>query len=139
MSDGDYDNDYDQEEEEKMKYIIYFLGFAWIAAGAFAILYTDTYKTYVQRLMNQVSRIWLALVPVIVGVLLLLSASSTTHGGFIALIGGLGIVKGLLIYFNPAGLFQTAGDWLENLSDQGYRLVGIIALVLGTVVISWIQ
>ncbi|WP_419660156.1 uncharacterized protein Dvar_05030 [Desulfosarcina variabilis str. Montpellier] len=122
-----------------MKYIIYALGFAWIAAGAFAILYTDTYKSSIERLLSQVNRIWLALIPLIVGVLLLLSASSTNHGGFIALIGGLAIAKGLLIYFNPAGFFHTASAWLVNLSDQGYRLIGIIALVLGTVVISWIQ
>ena len=122
-----------------MKYIIYVLGFAWIAAGAFAILYSDMYKAYVQRLMNPANRTWLAMMPVIGGVLLLLSASSTAHSGFIALIGGLAIAKGLLIYFNPADLFHTAGAWLENLSDQGYRLIGIIALVLGTVVISWIQ
>jgi uncharacterized protein YjeT (DUF2065 family) len=122
-----------------MKYIIYVLGFAWIAAGAFAILYSDMYRAYVQRLMNQTNRTWLAMIPAVMGMLLLLSASSIAHSGFIALIGGLAIVKGLLIYFNPAGLFQTTGDWLKNLSDQGYRLIGIIALVLGTVVISWIQ
>lgn len=122
-----------------MEYVIYVVGFAWIAAGAFAILYTDTYKAYIQRLMNLNNRIGLAMIPLIVGVLLLLSASSTVHSGVIALIGGLAIVKGLLIYFNPAGLFQTTGGWLENISEQGYRLIGIIALVLGTVIISWIQ
>lgn len=122
-----------------MKYVVYLLGFAWIGAGAVVILYTENYKTYVERLLNQVNRIWLALFPVGIGLLLLLGASSTTHAGLIAVVGILGIAKGVLIYFNPINLFQTAKDWLHNLSDQGYRLVGIIALVLGTVVISWIQ
>ena len=45
----------------------------------------------------------------------------------------------MLIYFNPGGLFEVSKDWVEALSGQGHRLVGIIALVLGTVVISWIQ
>ncbi len=62
-----------------------------------------------------------------------------TSWWFIGLIGVLGIVKGVLIYFNPGGLFEISKDWVETFSDQGYRLVGIIALVLGTVVISWIQ
>ena len=122
-----------------MKYIIYLLGFAWIAAGAVAILYTDNYKAYITRWLNQVNRLGLALLPVGTGLLLLLGASATTHGGFIAVIGILGIIKGVLIYFNPANLFETAADWWANLSDQGHRLVGIVALVLGTVVISWIQ
>jgi uncharacterized protein YjeT (DUF2065 family) len=78
-------------------------------------------------------------IPAVFGLLLLLAAATTTHAWFIGLIGVLGIAKGVLIYFNPAGLFELSKNWLEGLSDQGYRLVGIIALVLGTVVISWIQ
>jgi hypothetical protein len=122
-----------------MKYVIYLLGFLWIAAGAFAILYTDDYKAYFKGLMTRLDRRMLAMIPAIFGLLLLLAASSTSHSGFIALIGVLGIVKGVLIYFNPGGLFDTSKDWLDTLSGQGYRLVGIIALVLGTVVISWIK
>jgi uncharacterized protein YjeT (DUF2065 family) len=122
-----------------MKYVVYLLGFAWIAAGAFAILYTDDYKAYLQGLLNRMNRIWLAMIPAAVGLLLLLGASSTSHSGLITIIGVLGIAKGLLIYFDPANIFKTAINWLDNLSNQGYRLVGIIALVLGTVVISWIR
>ena len=122
-----------------MKIIIYLLGLAWVSAGAIAILYTDDYKAIVMRLMNQMNRVWLALIPAVAGLLLLLAASSTAHPGVIVVIGVLGIAKGLLIYFNPANLFQTAMDWLDGMSDQAYRLVGILALVLGTVVISWIQ
>ena len=122
-----------------MKYIVYLLGFLWIAAGAIAILYTDDYKGFLKGLLARLDRMYLAMIPAIFGLLLLFAASSTTHSGFIRLIGVLGIVKGVLIYFNPGGLFQISKDWLDTLSGQGYRLVGIIALVLGTVVISWIQ
>jgi hypothetical protein len=122
-----------------MKYIVYLLGFLWIAAGAIAILYTDDYKGFLKGLLTRLDRMYLAMIPAIFGLLLLFAASSTTHSGFIRLIGVLGIVKGVLIYFNPGGLFEISKDWLDTLSGQGYRLVGIIALVLGTVIISWIQ
>lgn len=122
-----------------MKYIVYLLGFLWVAAGAIAILYTDDYKAYLKGLMDRLDRMVLAIIPAAFGLLLLFAASSTSHGWFIGLIGVLGIVKGVLIYFNPGGLFELSKTWLEGLSDQGYRLTGIIALVLGTVVISWIQ
>jgi len=122
-----------------MKFIIYLLGFLWVAAGSIAILYTDDYKAYLKGLMEKLDRIYLALIPAVFGLLLLFAASSTTHAWFIGLIGVLGIVKGVLIYFNPGGLFEKSKEWLFGLSDQGYRLIGIIALVLGTVVISWIQ
>ena len=122
-----------------MKYIVYLLGFLWIAAGAIAILYTDDYKGFLKGLLTRLDRMYLAMIPAIFGLLLLFAASSTTHSRFISLIGVLGIVKGVLIYFNPGGLFEISKNWLDTLSSQGYRLVGIIALVLGTVVISWIQ
>lgn len=122
-----------------MKYVVYLLGFVWIAAGAFAILYTEDYKAYFKGLITKLEPKRLAIIPAVVGLLLLLAASSTGHSWFIGVIGSLGIVKGALIYFNPGGLFDMSKNWLNTLSDQGYRLVGIIALVLGTVVISWIQ
>jgi hypothetical protein len=122
-----------------MKIVVYLLGFLWIAAGAVAILYTDDYKAYLKALVARLDRLVLALIPAVFGVLLLFAASSTTHAWFIGLIGVLGIVKGALIYFNPGGLVELSMDWLESLSNQGYRLMGVIVLVLGTVVISWIQ
>ena len=122
-----------------MKYVVYLLGFVWIAAGAFAILYTEDYKAYFKGLLTRLAPKRLAIIPAVIGLLLLLAASSTGHSWFIGVIGTLGIIKGALIYFNPGGLFETSKNWLNTLSDQGYRLVGIISLVLGTVVISWIQ
>lgn len=122
-----------------MKYIIYLLGFLWIAAGAIVILYTEEYKSIIKGLMDKTDKKWLALIPSVFGLLLLIAAPSTNYGWFIGLIGILGIVKGVLIYFNPAGLYDLSRNWLETLTDQGYRLIGIIALVLGTVVISWIK
>ncbi|BBO84158.1 hypothetical protein [Desulfosarcina ovata] len=122
-----------------MKFVVYLLGFAWVAAGAIAILYTEDYKAYLKSVLTRLDRIWLALVPAVVGLLLLIGAASTSHVGFVGLIGVLGIVKGVLIYFNPRGLFETSQAWLDNLNDQGYRLMGILALIFGTVVISWIK
>jgi uncharacterized protein YjeT (DUF2065 family) len=94
---------------------------------------------FLKGLLTRLDRIYLAMIPAIFGLLLLFAASSTTHSWFIGTIGILGIIKGVMIYFNPGGLFEISIKWLDTLSDQGYRLVGIIALVLGTVVISWIQ
>ena len=114
-----------------MKYIVYLLGFLWIAAGAGAILYTEDFKAYFKGLLTRMNRLALALIPAVFGLLLLLAASSTGHSWFIGSIGVLGIVKGGLIYFNPGGLFELSKNWMETLSEQGYRLIGIIALVLG--------
>jgi uncharacterized protein YjeT (DUF2065 family) len=115
------------------------LGLSWIAAGAIVILYTDESKTYFTGLVARLERLWLAMIPAGFGLLLLIAAPSTTHSGFIGIIGFLGILKGFLVYFNPGDFLETGKTWLNTLSGQGYRLIGIISLVLGTVVISWIR
>jgi len=122
-----------------MKVVVYLLGFLWIAAGAMAILYTEDYKVLFNGLLIRLERIWLAAIPAVVGLLLLFAAASTTHAWFIGTLGVLGIAKGVLVYSDPGEIFETARDWMKSMSDQGYRLVGILALVLGTVVISWIR
>jgi uncharacterized protein YjeT (DUF2065 family) len=122
-----------------MSVVMYVVGFLWIAGGTFAILYTDDYKALFTGLVTRLGRLWLAMVPAGFGLLLLIAASSTTHSGFIGVIAFLAILKGFLIYFNPGGILETGKMWLEKLSDQGYRLGGIVALVLGTVVLSWIR
>lgn len=122
-----------------MEFVVYILGFIWIAAGTVAILYTDQYRVFLKKWIAGINRIWLALVPAVIGLLLVLGASSTAHRGFISVIGVLAIVKGILIYVNPKQLFEASLAWLERLSDQGYRLMGILILVLGTIVLSWIK
>lgn len=122
-----------------MRYVIYLIGFLWIAAGVLAILYTDDYKAFLHGLLRRVDRVWLAMAAAVGGLLLLFAASSTTHGWFVGVLGVLGIVKGALIYFNPGGLFEAGRDWMDTISNPGHRLVGILAIVLGTAVISWIR
>ncbi len=122
-----------------MKFIVYLLGFLWVAAGALMILYTDDCKAYFNALMDKLDRMYLAIIPSGFGLLLVFAGSTTTHAGIIIFIGVLGIAKGVLIYFNPGGLFEITRTWLDSLSEQGFRLMGILSLVLGTVVISWIQ
>jgi uncharacterized protein YjeT (DUF2065 family) len=127
------------KEIVEMKLVVYFFGLAWIAAGTVAILYTDTYRTWLRKWVTGINRVWLSLAPAIVGLLLVLAASSTAHRGFVSLIGILAILKGIFIYFNPLKLFEASLNWFVGVSEQGIRLVGILILVLGTVVLSWIQ
>jgi hypothetical protein len=122
-----------------MKVVIYLLGFLWITAGTIAILYTEDYRAYIKGILEKLNPVVLAMIPAVFGLLLVIAAASTSHSGFIRLIGVIGIAKGVLIYANPGGLYEKSKQWLFGLTDQGYRLVGIVALVLGTVVISWIQ
>ncbi len=122
-----------------MKYVVYVLGLMWIAAGSCLILYTESSKEWAKRLFTQMDPKKLALLPGVFGLLLIISSGSTGHAVFVGVIGILSLAKALLIFFNPGGLYSSiVGRYPENISDQAHRLSGIIGLILGTVIISWI-
>jgi uncharacterized protein YjeT (DUF2065 family) len=75
-----------------------------------------------------------------VGALLLLSAGASQNFWFVVLLAVLAAAKGLLFFLNPRGLFAKIRQWyLHQADDQTYRMAGIILLVLGTAVFSWIR
>ena len=73
------------------------------------------------------------------GILLVFSASASSHSAIIRILGALAMIKGAFIFFNPENLYTRSYNWyLESLSDQAHRFVGIITVILGTAVLSWI-
>ena len=122
-----------------MKWFIVLVSIAWIASGGFLILYTDRCRNLLALSGERVGRVPLAATAALIGLLLLLSARSTVNAGVVVLLGLIALAKGGLFFWNPGRLFdKTLQWWLEHATDQIYRLAGIIILVLGTALISWI-
>lgn len=72
------------------------------------------------------------LVSLFVGILLLLSVSSTVLGWLIVLLGLAGIAKAVYLFLTPVQKIKSH-PWL-NLSDNGYRALGILVLILGVII-----
>ncbi|MFC1829224.1 hypothetical protein ACFL0O_06405 [Thermodesulfobacteriota bacterium] len=123
-----------------MKWFLYAMSLIWIAFGAWAILYTSETKDFYKRLVNEIDRRIVSVLPFIAGILFLFAASATRNPAFIRFIGILALVKGVFIFWNPNNLYEEVANWYSNvISDQTFRLFGIISLVLGTAVLSWIM
>lgn len=123
-----------------MEWFLYLISLLWISAGAWIILYTHESKNAMSVLIKGVGdRRILSVLPVIVGILLLFAASSSRHSWVIRLFGFIAVLKGGFIFWNPKNLFEKTTNWyLNTVSDQTYRLFGIITLIFGTVILSWI-
>jgi len=81
----------------------------------------------------------IAVLPFTAGILLLLRSSASHYPWFIRLIGIFAIIKGAFIFSNPNEIANKLNDWyLNSLSDQTFRLFGIIAILLGSAVFSWV-
>ena len=122
-----------------MKWFLYAISIFFIAIGCCTILYTNESRKFVRSLFNEIDRKIISAFEALMGILILLSASSSHHSWFIRSIGLLAVIEGVVILLIPKDWYDQYIDWYVNsLSDQTYRLSGIFSIILGTAVLSWI-
>ena len=122
-----------------MQWFLYLIGAAWIAFGCCAILYTDDVRALLRKYLETGPPLVPAAVAAVIGLLLLLSGSASNHAWFIRLLGLLGIGKGVFIYMNPGDKWTRLSKYYQSAPDQTQRLFGIIAIIFGTALFSWIH
>ena len=122
-----------------MKWFLFAFSLSWISVGCCTILYTDETRKFVKRIFNNIDQKILSTLPFIFGILFIFSASATSIPWIIRLIGFMGVIKGVAFFIIPKDSYEKLMDWyLNSLSDQSYRLSGILGIILGTAVLSWI-
>jgi hypothetical protein len=122
-----------------MSWFLYIISIAWISMGSCAILYTSDTRNTLNRSLSALNRKVLSVLPLAFGVLMIVAASGTLHPWLVRTLGFLGLIKGVVVLANPMTLYDKSVKWfLESVSDQGFRLTGIITIILGTAVLSWI-
>jgi len=122
-----------------MKWFLYAMSLIWIAIGCCIILYTDETKDVMRSIVKGIDLRILSILPFAAGVLFLLSASVCRFPWVIRFIGLMSLVEGVLAFSNPSNLYDRLMDWyLDSISNQTHRLFGIITIILGTAILSWI-
>ena len=122
-----------------MKWILYTISILWVVFGACAVLYTAEIRNTVRNLFKSFNLKILAGIPLVAGLLLVFSATASHYPWFIRLVGLLAVAKGVFVILNPNGMVEKINQWYVNTaSDQTYRLSGIVYIILGTAVFSWI-
>ena len=122
-----------------MKGFLYIISFFCIAMGCCTILYTDETRKFVKSIFTEIDRKFISAFELIMGILLLISATASRQSWFIRLFGLLAMLEGAVIFLIPKNLYDELMDWyLNSASNQTYRLFGILSLILGTAILSWI-
>ena len=125
--------------EYGVAWILYAISLIWVAMGSCMILYTAECRQLTKQLMNGLDQKIISIFPVIIGVMLIASMAASQNRWFIVVLGILALLKGTFVFMNPQGLYDRLAHWyVETASDQTYRLFGILAIILGTTVMSWI-
>ena len=122
-----------------MKWFLYTISLLCITMGCCTILYAYESRNVLRNIFNRIDRKILSAFEAIMGILLVVSATASHHSWLIRLIGFMAVIEGVVIFFIPKNLYDELIDWyINSASDQTYRLFGIVTLILGTAVLSWI-
>jgi len=122
-----------------MIWFLYALAFFWIAAGTLFILYTEESRRFLKVVMGGTKPRSLAFIPMVIGLLLIISAWASGAFWFILILGLLAIGKGLYLFFGHHDQTTALLSWWEkSAQDRTYRLWGLIMVLLGMVILSWV-
>ena len=122
-----------------MIWVLYVLAFFWIAAGTSFILYTEESRRFLGNFMGEMKPRLLALIPMVIGLLLIISAWASGAFWFILILGLLAIGKGVYLLLGPSGQTGALFNWwFKSAQDRTYRLSGLVMVLLGMVILSWV-
>ena len=121
-----------------MKWFLYAFSIFYVAMGSGLILYTESWRRLFRKFLSGKNAKLFFIPALIIGVLLIMASSVSRNSWFIVVIGVIAIAKAIFLLLNPKNTVNRFMEWyLNKASNQTYRLIGIIALILGTAIMSW--
>ena len=108
--------------------------------GTFLVLYTEATQEVLKKLFFTDHFRWVAALPLIFGILLVVGAFFHKEMFWlIFVLGVLGILEGLFLIIGPSGQIKELIDWwFHKASDRTIRLSGLISVILGTAILSYL-
>jgi uncharacterized protein YjeT (DUF2065 family) len=113
-----------------MKFLI-FLGLYFMVMGVVIILFPDKLKKKFSLLLSWKTYKPLGVIAALVGLILFIVSGSSKLGLFVVLIGILSLAKGLFFILAAHDKAKFIINWSVSLSDEYYRIWGIIAFAIG--------
>jgi hypothetical protein len=120
--------------------IAYFIGFWYIIISSILILYTKETVEFFKKIIQSYQLKYLSIFPAIFGILFLLAAPALAYPWLFIIFALLGFIKAAFCIADPMNLYDRFLAWyLEQASNQTQRLFGIIGIIFGTAIITWIK
>jgi hypothetical protein len=123
-----------------MTWFLYLVSIVLVVIGGVIILWTDWTRETLKGVLARKSIRLLGLIPLVFGILLVISSGWSEIFWLVFLLGLIALAKGAYLLFGSREQIDTATSWwLDKASDQLHRLSGLISLVLGMALLSWIR
>jgi hypothetical protein len=115
-----------------MEAVLYIVGALWIVVGTLTVLYTDTARRWSLRFTHAIPVKLLAVFPIVLGGLLMLSAAWSHSFWLVEAVGILAVMKGaLFLLLRQDRAAAVLAWWQERASDVTWRFGGLILVILG--------
>lgn len=119
-----------------MKWFLFGISLLWVMGGTLIVFNPALVRRKFFNKFKMISPKKLSPVPIIVGGLLILSASASSQDIIIFSIGVLALLKGILFLMAPEEKVKRFIDWWLSGSDQMYKGVGIFMTILGIFILG---
>jgi hypothetical protein len=121
-------------------YTLYTIAVLWLVAGTLLILYTEGTRAFLKRVFLGDSVRWMAVFPLLLGLLLVVGAFFYQELFWLALVLGiLALLKGVYAAVGPSSQVKGILEWWFNQADDiTIRLWGLISFTLGIALLSYL-
>lgn len=118
---------------------LYLISIFWIVMGVLLIFAPELVKKKVcKKLLEKSDLKKLSALPLIFGVLLLMTSTYNAYRLLVILLGILAIVKGVAMIVATEKMQKMTDWWLNKASKNILRVWGVVAIVIGSVVLMGI-
>lgn len=114
-----------------MAWFIGLVGLAYIVLGLFGLVATKKTNLALANFLKNTKRQTLGLIPLIFGVLFIISANATHAAWFVLAIGIISCLKGAMVILVPQKQIKAMLDWWLSAPDIVYKCWAVFALILG--------
>lgn len=121
-----------------MVWFLYVVALLFIAKGAFLVLHTERALEYSEMIIEKRShRVW-GIAGAIFGILLSIASFWSGVVWFLFLLGLLFAGMGIFLFLGEEEKVQPLLRTWASMSGTGLRLWGLILVVTGTAILSWV-
>lgn len=123
-----------------MRGFLFAFSVLFIVLGTVMVLYSEQTRSFFRDPLHRFSIRRLAVVPALLGVLLLIGAFVVRDVFWLAFILGiLALAKGVYLVLGPLSQIQQLRQWwFDQASETVVRLMGLITFMIGVALFSWL-
>jgi len=123
-----------------MKILLGAISILWIVEATFLIIYTEGTRKFMEKAVSKMNVKVMAILALLFGLIFIVAAFYIKEMLWLAfIIGMIAIIKGVYLFVAPPNQVKALFEWwFQKASGETIRLMGLIAIVLGTAILSYL-